>query len=54
MGSALAGAAFLLPLTRLERFAIPIMATMATNATMTGVLFFNGDVASGCCGTVAG
>ena len=38
----LLGADFLLPLTRLERFAIPISATIAINPTITGVLFFSG------------
>jgi hypothetical protein len=33
---------------------MPIRATMATRAMMIGVLFFNGEVASGCWGTVAG
>ena len=54
IGNALAGAAFLLPLTRLEIFAMPISATMTTSAMTTGILFRNGGFASGCSGTVAG
>ena len=54
IGIALAGAALLLPLTKLDKFAIPISATIAINPTITGVLFFSGEGASGCWGTVAG
>jgi len=54
MGSVLAGADFLLPLSKLETLAMPMRATMATNAMTTGVPFRNGGFASGCSGTVAG
>jgi hypothetical protein len=53
MGSVLVGADFLLPLSRLETFAMPIRATTATSAMTTGVPFRSGGFASGCSGTVA-
>jgi hypothetical protein len=50
----LTAAAFLLPPTKLVRFTIPMRATILTRMTMMGVLFFNGETASGCSETVAG
>lgn len=51
--SELWGAAFLLPLTRLEMFAIPMRPTITTRAMTIGMPLRSGVFASGWSGTVA-